>query len=451
MNKSIYKIVKPLRFSYNNTVRNTVNMRKSCALLATMITLGASLILQAPALALSSKAEPATEVQLTSQESFMIVEKKVHEIDHFTTFNNEEIKQVKVGWESYGELNADKSNVILITHYFTGSSHAAGKYSIDDAEPGYWDSIIGPGKAIDTERFFVVSVDSLVNISAYDDNVVTTGPATINPDTGKAYGLDFPVVTMRDFVNVQKSLLDSLGITQLYAVAGPSMGSMQAIEWASAYPQMVPRLISVIGSAQADAWTTALLEQWTLPIKLDPNWRGGDYHSQAKEDYPNDGLTAALAFITQSALAPDFFKQVNQQLLATEAQSAEHTDQLSKGLYDIQNSPPIVEWLMQRAHERSATMDANHLLYLVRANQLFMTGMQGDLKTGLANIQAKTLFIPATQDLLLMPYHAELAAELLKAQGKETELIYLDGPLGHLEGLSNIAQHSETIRAFLAD
>jgi homoserine O-acetyltransferase len=374
-------------------------------------------------------------------QSDLLVTKQVHEIPSFTTFGGDVIKNVKVGWESYGTLNADKSNVILITHYFTGTSHAAGKYAADDDEAGYWDSIIGPGKAIDTQRFFVISVDSLVNINAYDDKVITTGPASINPDTGKPYGLLFPVVTMRDFVNVQKSVLNSLGIDTLYAVAGPSMGSMQAIEWASTYPDKVDRLISVIGAAQADGWTTALLEQWTAPIKLDPNWRGGDYYNQARDDFPNAGLSAAVALITQSALAPEFFNQLNQQLL---------TSSDKKDLYSIENSPPIVNWLMQRAAQRSAKMDANHLLYLVRANQLFMTGMQDSLQAGLANIQAKTLFIPATQDLLLMPYHSEQAAEQMHRLGKDVTLHYLDGPLGHLEGVNNIDKYSETIRAFLA-
>ena len=371
----------------------------------------------------------------------MLVTKQVHQIETFTTVGGDTIKNVKVGWESYGSLNANKSNVVLITHFFTGTSHAAGKYSVDDAQVGYWDSIIGPGKAIDTERFFVISVDTLVNINVFDENVVTTGPASINPDTGKPYGLSFPVVTMRDFVNVQKSVLSSLGIQTLYAVAGPSMGAMQAMEWASAYPKWVPRLILVVGSAQADGWTTALLEQWTLPIKLDPNWRGGNYYNHARKDYPNQGLTAALALITQSALAPGFFNEMNQQLLL---------DADKQAMYDIENSPPIVNWLMERAAQRSTKMDANHLLYLVRANQLFMTGMQGDLAIGLAQIQAKTLFIVATQDLLLMPYHAEQAAKIMQQQGKNVVLKYLEGPMGHLEGLNNISQYSETIREFLA-
>ncbi len=203
-----------------------------------------------------------------------------------------------------GELNDAKDNVILITHYFSGSSHAAGKYAEDDAAPGYWDAIIGPGKAIDTNRFFVVSVDSLANLNAYDENVITTGPATINPDTGKPYGLDFPVVTIRDFVNVQKAVLESLGIEKLHAVVGPSMGSMQALDWAAAYPDWVPRMVSVIGAGQSDAWTTAALEQWAMPIRLDKNWNDGNYTRDAA---PNDGLAASLALITQQALHPEYF------------------------------------------------------------------------------------------------------------------------------------------------
>nr|WP_241664393.1 homoserine O-acetyltransferase [Ningiella ruwaisensis] len=394
----------------------------------------------------SSHTTSQNDIQGTS----MIVHKNVHEIERFTTYGGELIKNVRVGWESYGKLNEDKSNAILITHYFTGSSHAAGKYHENDEEPGYWDAIIGPGKAIDTERFFVISVDSLVNISAYDDKVITTGPASINPDTGLPYGLRFPVVTMRDFVNVQKSVLESLGITSLYAVAGPSMGSMQAIEWAAAYPDWVPRLISVIGSAAADGWTSALLQQWTIPIKLDPNWNDGNYYHLPKDQHPNKGLTAALALITQSALAPEFFNSMNTQINASPNAHNEDEKQ-NTSLYNIRNNPPIVDWLMLRAAQRAEKMDANHLLYLVRANQLFLTGMKDNLAQGLKSIKAKTLFIPARQDLLLMPYHAELAAEMMKSQGSDVELIYLDGSLGHLEGLSGIAAHADTIRAFLAE
>ena len=145
-----------------------------------------------------------------------MVQKQKFTLDSYTTENGQTITPVNIGWEAYGKLNADKSNVILITHYFSGSSHAAGKYQQDDATPGYWDAIIGPGKAIDTNKFYVISSDTLVNANVFDKNVITTGPATTNPATGKPYGLAFPVVTIGDFVEVQKALLDSLGINKLY-------------------------------------------------------------------------------------------------------------------------------------------------------------------------------------------------------------------------------------------
>lgn len=373
----------------------------------------------------------------------MIVEKQKHVIDNFTTFSGKTIKNVQLGWESYGTLNQDKSNVILINHYFTGNSHAAGKYHESDEEVGYWDAIIGPDKAIDTHRFFVISIDSLVNISAFDKNVITTGPASINPDTNKAYGLSFPVLTIRDFVNSQKLVLESLGIQKLYAVAGPSMGSMQAIEWASAYPQWVERLISVIGSGSADAWTSVSLEQWTVPIKMDPHFNQGDYYDKPKDKWPMQGLTHALAMITQSALHPNFFIQVGEQI--------GYKPNEEKVLSDINANPSIVDWLMGRAGERATLMDANHLLYLVRANQLFITGMGDSLQDGLNNIDAKVLLLPATNDLLLMPYHAEKIQAGLKASNKQSELHYLSGDLGHLEGVAGIASHAHTIKAFLED
>jgi homoserine O-acetyltransferase len=142
----------------------------------------------------------------------LIVDKQTFTTQNFKTFGGKSIAEVKVGFESYGTLNAKKDNAILITHFFSGNSHAAGKYAESDALPGYWDAIIGPGKTIDTNKYFVISVDSLANANVNDGRTITTGPASINPVTNKPYGLDFPVVTIRDFVNVQKLVLESLGI-----------------------------------------------------------------------------------------------------------------------------------------------------------------------------------------------------------------------------------------------
>lgn len=370
----------------------------------------------------------------------LLVEKQRFETENFKTFNGQTIKKVAVGWESYGQLNTQKDNVILITHYFSASSHAAGKYSPDDPQAGYWDAIIGPDKAIDTNKYFVISVDTLANINANDPKVITTGPASINPDTGKAYGLSFPVVTIRDFVNVQKLVLESLGIQKLHAVIGASMGSMQAIDWASAYPEWVPRMISVIGTGQSDAWSAALLEQWALPIKLDPNWQGGDYYQGAP---PTQGLIAALMFITQSALTPEFINQVGQ------SDAVKHQSLASGPLHSIHQSHGIIKWLRARAESRAAVSDANHLLYLVRANQLFVAGHGDTLKEGLTKIQAKSLFLPSSNDLLLMPYLSHQANQTLLELGKSSALLELSGNAGHLNGVIAISQKAQKIKDFL--
>src|SRR5215468_5677603 len=161
-----------------------------------------------------------------------LVEKKVFTLPSYTTVGGKPIKNVRVGYETYGTLNAAGDNAIFIPHFYSGTSHAAGKYAASDAAPGYWDAIIGSGKPIDTDKYFVVSADALVNINTKDPRVVTTGPATVDPDTGKPYGMKFPVVSFRDSVRVHKALVDSLGVKKLYAVVGASGGSMQAMEWA---------------------------------------------------------------------------------------------------------------------------------------------------------------------------------------------------------------------------
>lgn len=373
--------------------------------------------------------------------SALLVEKQRFEIDNFVTFGGKTIEKVTVGYESYGTLNQQKNNVILITHYFSANSHAAGKYHPNDPQAGYWDAIIGPGKAIDTDQYFVISIDSLVNLNAFDPHTITTGPASIDPKTGQAYGLTFPVVTIRDFVNVQKAVLSALGIQKLHAVVGASMGSMQAIDWAAAYPDWVPRMISIVGTGEIDAWGMGLLEQWAVPIRLDPNWRHGQYYESTA---PTEGLISALMFITQSALSPEFFNQMaNTPAVLNLASQADI-------LADIDTQPAIIKWLHQLAENRAQLMDANHLLYLVRANQLFIAGHKGKLELGLKSIKAKSLFLPASNDLLLMPYLAQKTHLSLIEQGKSSELLPLSGNLGHLNGVQLISQQATKIKAFLA-
>ncbi|WP_394185902.1 E22 family MetX-like putative esterase [Pseudoalteromonas tetraodonis] len=368
----------------------------------------------------------------------LLVEKQHFTTENFTTVSGTTLQQVDIGWESYGELNKAKDNVILITHYFSGTSHAAGKYAADDAVAGYWDALIGPGKAIDTNKYFVISSDTLVNANWHDPNVITTGPASINPATGKPYGLDFPVVTITDFVNVQKRLVESLGITKLHAVMGASMGSFQALEWATRYPEQVERLIHVIGAATMDAWTVAALEKWALPIRLDKNWQQGNYYDKER---PLDGLAATMLNITQDAMHPIIYNA-----------SFPDFNVLDEGaLKDIRTLPKLNQVLAQRAMARAKTQDANHVLYLVRASQLFTAGMEGNLSAALKKISAKTLLLPATNDLLLRPENMRTVYESMKSLGKEVQLSEIEGGWGHLDGIFSISPKAQLISEFLEE
>lgn len=165
-----------------------------------------------------------------------LVEKKIFTLPSYTTTGGDVIKNVRFGYEMYGELNAAKDNAILVLPYFSGNGHAAGKFAQTDQQPGYWDSIIGAGKPLDTDRFCIISGDGLISQTIKDGHTITTGPASTDPETGKPYGMHFPILTIRDLVNAQKALINSLGIKKLHAVTGLSMGGFQSFEWATVFP-----------------------------------------------------------------------------------------------------------------------------------------------------------------------------------------------------------------------
>lgn len=366
-----------------------------------------------------------------------LVEKQVFEMPTYTTRGGETIAPVRIGWEAYGTLNEAKDNVILVTHFFSGTSHAAGKYAAEDKAPGYWDAIIGPGKALDTDKYYVLSSDTLVNLNTGDPKVTTTGPASTNPATGKPWGMDFPVVTIRDFVEVQKALLDSLGITRLHAVMGASMGSLQAYEWAAAYPQMVERLIPVIGSAEADAYLIGTLNVWGAPITVDANWNGGDYYGK---EPPNKGLAEALKIVTLQA---NHYEWADETFGRAWAEEGKDPAKSMDAKYKVEAV------LDQVAQARAKVSDANHFLYLVKANQTFTAGHGDSLAAALAKIDAPTLIIHQPEDLVFFPEGVRKTAALIAADGTPVKVVELAGTRGHLDGVLNMAQAADEIRKFL--
>ena len=227
-----------------------------------------------------------------NKESVGIVETEYLDIqDPIELDSGKILEEVTIAYETYGELNKEKSNAILICHALTGDAHAAGWHK-GDRKPGWWEMVIGPGKALDSEKYFIICSNVLGGCKG------TTGPSSINPKTGKGYGLEFPGITIRDMVKVQKKLVDYFNITQLYAVIGGSMGGMQVLEWMVSYPKMMKKAIPIATAAMSYPQQIAFNAVGRQSIFSDPNWKGGNYYESG--EIPRNGLSLArmIAHIT---------------------------------------------------------------------------------------------------------------------------------------------------------
>jgi homoserine O-acetyltransferase len=361
------------------------------------------------------------------------VQKRVFEAGRYQTRGGATIPDVRIGYQTMGTLNAAGDNAVLIAHFFTGNSHAFGRLAAG-GPVGWWDAIIGPGKPIDTDRFFVLAADTLVNLNTADPNTVTTGPATINPDTGRPWGMSFPVISMRDFVEVQKKLLDSLGVRRLALVAGPSNGGPQAIEWAAAYPEIIDRVMPAI-AADIDAWMQAWLDVWEAPIRLDPNWRDGDYYGR---EPPLRGLAEALKIVTLHAQDRAWTRQFDRRVPEGQDPARRIGDRFE------------VERVLDAAGmARARVSDASAFLYMSRANQLFLNE-HPSFEAALARSRARWLVVPSPTDRVFLIEGVREMVDILRRQGRSVVVAEITGERGHLNGLFSIGQAGDRIRAFLA-
>lgn len=384
-----------------------------------------------------------TVLLLTATPAFSLdglVEKQEFTLTDFQTRGGAVIPEMRLGYETYGTLNEAKDNAILIPHFFSGTSHAAGKYAESDAAPGYWDAIIGSGKPIDTDKWFVVSVDTPVNLGANDPHVITTGPATVNPATAEPWGMDFPVMTIGDFVDTQLGLMEQLEIPKWHAVMGASMGGLQSYEWAARYPDRLDRVIPVIASGWADADLIGWLDVWATPIRVDPNWNGGDYYGGAS---PDAGLAGALKTLTLHANSAEWA------ISSFGRNPAEGVDDPAASL----DAKFAVQAALDAAGAaRAAVSDANHFLYLVKANQLFVAGQpEAGLYDGLLAIDVPTLLIHSEGDLVFPGNAVRDTAAIIRSDGTPVKVVQIGGGRGHLDGVLNIAQAGESIRRFLEE
>lgn len=315
-------------------------------------------------------------------------------------------------YETYGKLNNDKSNVILVTHAWTGDAHAAGRHKSEDRKPGWWDDMIGPGKVLDTDRYCVICSNVIGSCFG------STGPTSTNPRTGKPYNLQFPVIMVRDMVRAQVRLLDHLNIDQLLTIIGGSMGAMQALEWGIHYPERVRSIIPIAGTGRPSPMAIALNALARQSIYNDPMWRKGNYRP---EHPPADGLALARAVGHISFLSdPSMNLKFGRRFSARDGQ------------FDFFGQFEVERYLSYNGRSFVNRFDTNSFLYLAKALDLYDVafGFEG-LEDALSSLDCPSLWFAFTSDWLYPPYQTEELINVLQKQGKQAEYHLIDSDYGH--------------------
>lgn len=366
-------------------------------------------------------------MQIVKKEKFILKE---------YTFENGRTIPVQMGYETYGTLNRERSNTILVCHYFSATSHAAGKYTAHDEESGWWDGLIGPGKAIDTNKYFVICTDNLCNVQVKNPHVITTGPKSINPKTGDEYAMDFPVFTFLNVARMQYELIKDMGIPRLHAVMGPSAGGMIAQQWAVHYPHMVERMIGVITNPQNPIITSVNVAQNAIEaIRLDPSWKSGKYG----EEQPMKGLQLANRMMFMNAFDEHFYETTFPRN-SIEVEPYEKVSSLTSFEKEINK-------LTYRSIE---LVDANSWMYTAKAVLLHDIAHEfSSLEEALSNIEANVLMIPCKQDLLQPSRYNYQMVDMLKKQGKYAEVYEIESMNGHMAGAFDIHLFEKKVYEFL--
>jgi len=323
-----------------------------------------------------------------------------------------ELGPVTLAYETYGELNARRSNAVLILHAFSGDAHAAG-YHEGDEKPGWWDIMIGPGKAFDTERYFVICSNVIGGCKG------STGPSSVNPETGLPYGLSFPVVTIRDMVEAQRHLIDHLGIEKLLCVTGGSMGGMQALQWAISYPDRVALAIPIATTVRASAQQVAFDEVGRQAIQSDPDWMGGDYYGKT---VPHRGLALArmvahITFLSDASMRQKFGRKLQ--------------DRAEYG-FDLVADFQVESYLRYKGDSFVKRFDANSYLYLSKAMDYFdLSQGDGSVRKAFAGVKSRFLVISFSSDWLYPSYQSKEIVSALHHNNVEVVYSELQTDAGH--------------------
>lgn len=347
--------------------------------------------------------------------------------------SGKEIQNIRIAWTSTGTMNADKSNVILVCHALTGDQFFADENPITN-KPGWWSNLIGPKKAIDTEKYFVICSNVLGGCMG------TTGPASINPDTGKAWGLDFPIITISDMVAAQCALIDHLGIDKLFAVIGGSMGGMQALEWGVRYKDRVQSVLAIATTAQHSAQNIAFNEVGRQAVMADPDWCGGNYLEQGL--IPKRGLAVArmaahVTYLSEPALQRKFGRRLQDR------------DSLTFGFdADFQ----IESYLRYQGSTFVDRFDANSYLYITRAVDYFDLAASAEsehLSDAFKETNVRWCVISFTSDWLYPTNESRNIVKALIANAANVSFVEIESDAGHDAFLLNEPRFFETVEGFL--
>ena len=348
------------------------------------------------------------------------------------------LRAYDLSYETYGTLNADKSNAVLICHALNASHHVAGVYAGQDKSEGWWDTMIGPGKSVDTDQFFVIGVNNLGSCFG------STGPMQINPNTGKIYGADFPVVTVQDWVDAQARLMDALGIQTLAAVMGGSLGGMQALSWTLQYPSRVRHAVVVASAPNLTAENIAFNEVARRAIVTDPDFCAGHYAAHGV--LPKRGLRIArmighITYLSNDVMNEKFGRQLREI-------SGSHASGYKFSTQDVEFQ--IESYLRYQGDKFSEYFDANTYLLITRALDYFdpAAAFGGDLSAALKQATAKFLLVSFTTDWRFAPARSREIVKALLDNQCDVSYAEIDAPHGHDAFLLDDARYMGVVRSY---
>lgn len=357
--------------------------------------------------------------------------------------SGETLGPITVAYETYGELSPQKDNAIFVCHALTGDAHLAGRHSPEDRKPGWWDEFVGPGRGLDTSKYFIICANVLGGCQG------TTGPISINPQTGRPYGLSFPFLTVGDMVSVHQELVKSLEIDKLLAVVGGSLGGMQVLQWAAAFPDAMRAVVCLAAAARLSAQGIAFNAVGRRAIQVDPNFHDGNYYSadgprKYGEEGPKTGLALArmvahITYLSDVSIESKFGRKL------------QHSDEFA---YDLLRDTEfqVESYLHYQGKRFIERFDANSYLYLTRAMDYFdLVARYGSLEAALGRTEAHFLVTSYDTDWLFPASQSREIVSALVKSGRHVSYLNLHSVFGHDSFLIEVEQLEELVTPFLAE